>query len=45
MYDIETWAIRKAIKQTHGNASKAAQVLGMSRDTLHTEMKKKGIDG
>jgi Nif-specific regulatory protein len=41
---LETWAIRKALRQTHGNVSKAAQVLGMSRDTLHTKLKKKGID-
>jgi two-component system, NtrC family, response regulator HydG len=42
--DLETWAICKALKQTHGNVSKAAQVLGMSRDTLHTKLKKKAID-
>jgi Nif-specific regulatory protein len=42
--DLETWAIRKAIVQTAGNVSRAAQVLGMSRDTLHTKLKKKAID-
>lgn len=42
--DLETWAIRKAMKQTHGNVSRAAQVLGISRDTLHTKLKKKNID-
>lgn len=42
--ELETWAIRKALRQTNGNVSKAAQVLGMSRDTLHTKLKKKGID-
>ncbi len=41
--DLETWAIRKALKQTNGNVSRASQVLGMSRDTLHTKLKKKGI--
>ncbi len=41
--DLETWAIRKALKQTHGNVSRASQILGMSRDTLHTKLKKKGI--
>jgi two-component system response regulator HydG len=41
---IETWAIRKALKQTGGNVSHAAKLLGMSRDTLHTKIKKKGID-
>ncbi len=44
MDQIETWAIRRALKQTGGNVSQAARVLGMSRDTLHTKLKKKGID-
>ena len=42
--DLETWAIRRALRQTQGNVSQAARVLGMSRDTLHTKLKKKGID-
>ena len=41
---VETWAIRRALKQTGGNVSHAAKVLGISRDTLHTKLKKKGID-
>lgn len=41
---LETWAIRKALQQTGGNVSQAARLLGMSRDTLHTKLKKKGID-
>lgn len=44
MDELETWAIRRALKQTVGNVSRAAQVLGMSRDTLHTKLKKKAID-
>ena len=44
MDDIETWAIRRALKQTGGNVSHAAKLLGMSRDTLHTKIKKKVID-
>ena len=44
MDQIETWAIRRALKQTGGNVSHAAKLLGMSRDTLHTKIKKKGID-
>ncbi|QDU22805.1 sigma 54-interacting transcriptional regulator [Urbifossiella limnaea] len=44
MDEIETWAIRRALKQTGGNVSHAAKVLGMSRDTLHTKIKKKGIE-
>lgn len=42
--EIETWAIQRALRQTQGNVSQAARVLGMSRDTLHTKLKKKGID-
>ncbi|MCZ2344356.1 MAG: sigma 54-interacting transcriptional regulator [Bacteroidales bacterium] len=42
--EIETWAIHRALRQTQGNVSQAARVLGMSRDTLHTKLKKKGID-
>ena len=41
---IETWAINRALRQTGGNVSHAARLLGMSRDTLHTKIKKKGID-
>lgn len=42
--DIETWAILRALRQTAGNVSQAARVLGISRDTLHTKLKKKNID-
>jgi two-component system, NtrC family, response regulator HydG len=42
--DLETWAIRRALRQTGGNVSHAARVLGMSRDTLHTKIKKKSIN-
>jgi len=42
--ELETWAIRKAMVQTVGNVSQAARLLGMSRDTLHTKLKKKMID-
>ena len=42
--DLETWAIRKAMIQTGGNVSQSAKLLGMSRDTLHTKLKKKGLD-
>jgi two-component system response regulator HydG len=41
--EIETWAIRKAMVRTHGNVSQAARLLGISRDTLHTKLKKKGL--
>jgi len=42
--DLETWAIRQALKQTRGNISRAARLLGIVRDTLASKMKKKGID-
>lgn len=41
--DIERWAVEKALKQTGGNISQAATVIGMSRDTLHAKVKKYGI--
>ncbi len=44
MDEIETWAIRRALRRTNGNVSHAAKLLGVSRDTLHTKIKKKGID-
>jgi two-component system, NtrC family, response regulator HydG len=44
MDEIETWAIHRALRQTNGNVSHAAKLLGMSRDTLHTKIKKKSID-
>lgn len=40
MDEIELWAIRRALKQTGGNVSHAAKLLGISRDTLHTKIKK-----
>ncbi len=42
--EIETWAIHRALRQTGGNVSHASKLLGMSRDTLHTKIKKKSID-
>jgi DNA-binding NtrC family response regulator len=48
MDDVETWAICRAMRQTGGNVSHAAKLLGISRDTLHNKLKflkeKKGID-
>ena len=42
--ELETWAIRRSLVRTAGNVSQAAKILGISRDTLHTKLKKKGID-
>jgi len=36
--DLEKWAIGEALRQAHGNKSKAAQMLGISRDTLYRKL-------
>jgi transcriptional regulator with PAS, ATPase and Fis domain len=36
--DLEAWAITEALRQTHGNKSLAAQMLGISRDTLYRKI-------
>lgn len=36
--------IEKVLEKTAGNVSKAAAILGISRETLHTRIKKNGID-
>ena len=36
--DLETWAITEALRQAHGNKSLAAQILGISRDTLYRKI-------
>jgi DNA-binding NtrC family response regulator len=41
--ELERWAAEKALKQTSANVTQAAQVLGISRDTLHSKMKKWGL--
>jgi Nif-specific regulatory protein len=43
--ELEAWAIERAMKQTDNNVTAAAKVLGISRDTLHTRLKKKGPRG
>jgi DNA-binding NtrC family response regulator len=40
---LEIWAIRQALRQTHGNVSAAAEILGIHRDTLGLKMKKYGL--
>jgi DNA-binding NtrC family response regulator len=37
--ELEAWAIRQALKQTGGVATKAAEILGIHRDTLAEKMK------
>ena len=41
--EIEKWATEKALKHTNWNVSQAAQMLGISRDTLYSKMKKFGL--
>jgi DNA-binding NtrC family response regulator len=40
---LEAWAIKQALKQTDGNVTQAAKLLGIVRDTLSSKMKKYGI--
>jgi two-component system, NtrC family, response regulator AtoC len=42
--ELEAWAIREAVKRTGGNNTKAADMLGINRDTLIRKMKKYGIN-
>ncbi|MEO7910129.1 MAG: helix-turn-helix domain-containing protein, partial [Roseiflexaceae bacterium] len=41
--DVEQNLIRQALERTHGNKSKAAELLGLSRHTLLYRMEKYGI--
>ena len=46
--DLETWErtlIERALRESDGNQTRAAQRLGISRDTLRYRLKKYGIQG
>jgi transcriptional regulator with PAS, ATPase and Fis domain len=36
--ELEAWAITEALRQAHGNKRRAAQMLGISRDTLYRKI-------
>jgi DNA-binding NtrC family response regulator len=42
LHDLEVWAIREALRQTGGNKRRAAQILGISRDTLYRKLQDMG---
>jgi sigma-54 dependent transcriptional regulator, acetoin dehydrogenase operon transcriptional activator AcoR len=42
---LEAWAIRRALDQSGGAKTRAADALGIHRDTLMAKMKKYGIKG
>jgi DNA-binding NtrC family response regulator len=41
--ELEAWAIAEALRQSHGNKSAAAQILGISRDTLYRKLHELGL--
>jgi DNA-binding NtrC family response regulator len=44
LHDLERWAISEAMRQTAGNMRQAAQLLGISRDTLYRKLHELGVD-
>ncbi len=40
----EAWRIAQALRETHGNRSAAARVLGIGRRTLYSKMEKLGLE-
>ncbi len=43
LHDLEAWAIGEALRQTAGNKRRAAQLLGISRDTLYRKLQEDGL--
>jgi two-component system response regulator AtoC len=44
LHDLEVWAIAEALRQTDGNKRRAAQLLGISRDTLYRKLQEMGLE-
>jgi DNA-binding NtrC family response regulator len=44
LHDLELWAISEALKQSRGNKRQAAQLLGISRDTLYRKLHELGVE-
>jgi Nif-specific regulatory protein len=38
--EVTAWAVRRALERTQGNVTRAAELLGVARETLRTMMKK-----
>jgi transcriptional regulator of acetoin/glycerol metabolism len=42
--ELEKYALEQALREAQGNKSKAAEILGISRDTLYRKLKQFGME-